>query len=92
LLRPFAFFCRTTVRRKLSIDVGCGYDITIRELALLVAKVVGIDAELVCRYVKTGVGYEVETAAKPPTEEVWRRELRYSKVNESSVITVSSAR
>jgi len=29
------------------INVGCGYDITIRELALLVAKVVGIDAELV---------------------------------------------
>ena len=29
------------------INVGCGYDITIRELALLVAKVVGVDAELV---------------------------------------------
>jgi GDP-L-fucose synthase len=29
------------------INVGCGYDVTIRELALLVAKVVGIDAELV---------------------------------------------
>ena len=29
------------------INVGCGYDITIRDLALLVAKVVGIDAELV---------------------------------------------
>ena len=29
------------------INVGCGYDITIRELALLIAKVVGIDAELV---------------------------------------------
>jgi hypothetical protein len=29
------------------INVGCGYDITIRELALLVAKVVEIEAELV---------------------------------------------
>jgi GDP-L-fucose synthase len=29
------------------INVGCGYDITIRELALLVAKVVGVEAELV---------------------------------------------
>jgi len=29
------------------INVGCGYDITIRDLALLVAKVVGIDAGLV---------------------------------------------
>jgi hypothetical protein len=29
------------------ISVGCGYNITIRDLALLVAKVVGIDAELV---------------------------------------------
>src|SRR6516225_2420808 len=29
------------------INVGCGYDITIRELALLVAKVVGINAKLV---------------------------------------------
>jgi GDP-L-fucose synthase len=29
------------------INVGCGYDITIRELAHLVAKVVGFDAELV---------------------------------------------
>jgi GDP-L-fucose synthase len=29
------------------INIGCGYDITIRDLALLVAKVVGIDAELV---------------------------------------------
>jgi len=29
------------------INVGCGYDITVRDLALLVAKVVGIDAELV---------------------------------------------
>jgi nucleoside-diphosphate-sugar epimerase len=29
------------------INVGCGYDITVRELALLVAKVVGVDAELV---------------------------------------------
>jgi GDP-L-fucose synthase len=29
------------------INVGCGYDITIRELALLVVKVVGVDAELV---------------------------------------------
>jgi GDP-L-fucose synthase len=29
------------------INVGCGYDITIRELALLIAKVVGVDAELV---------------------------------------------
>jgi len=35
------------------INVGCGYDITIRDLALLVAKVVGIDAELVFRYVGT---------------------------------------
>jgi hypothetical protein len=37
-------------------------------------------------------GYEVETAAKPPTEDVWRRELGYGNVNESSVITVSFAR
>ena len=29
------------------INVGCGYDLTVRELALLVAKVVGVDAELV---------------------------------------------
>jgi len=29
------------------INIGCGYDITIRELALLVAKVVGVDVELV---------------------------------------------
>ena len=29
------------------INVGCGYEITIRELALLVAKVVGVDVELV---------------------------------------------
>ena len=29
------------------INVGCGDDLTIRELALLVAKVVGVDAELV---------------------------------------------
>ena len=28
------------------INVGCGYDMTIRELAQLVAKVVGVDAEL----------------------------------------------
>src|SRR6516165_8086680 len=28
------------------INVGCGYDVTIRELAQLVAKVVGVDAEL----------------------------------------------
>jgi hypothetical protein len=35
------------------INVGWGYDITVRELALLVAKVVGVDAERF-RYVKTG--------------------------------------
>ena len=29
------------------INIGCGYDITIRELAMLVAKVVGVDVELV---------------------------------------------
>jgi GDP-L-fucose synthase len=29
------------------INVGCGHDLTVRELALLVAKVVGVDAELV---------------------------------------------
>jgi GDP-L-fucose synthase len=29
------------------INVGCGYDVTIRELGLLVAKVVGVDVELV---------------------------------------------
>jgi GDP-L-fucose synthase len=29
------------------INVGCGYDVTIRELALLVAKVIGVEAELV---------------------------------------------
>jgi GDP-L-fucose synthase len=29
------------------INVGCGYDITIRELALLVAKVIGADVDLV---------------------------------------------
>src|SRR4029077_13036308 len=29
------------------INVGCGYEITVGELALLVSKVVGVDAELV---------------------------------------------
>jgi len=29
------------------INIGCGYDITIRELAMLVAKVVGVDVEVV---------------------------------------------
>jgi GDP-L-fucose synthase len=29
------------------INVGCGYDVTIRELAQLVAKVIGVDIDLV---------------------------------------------
>jgi len=29
------------------INVGCGYDLTIRELALLIAQVVGVEAELI---------------------------------------------
>src|SRR4029077_18261733 len=35
------------MQNRREVVIGCGYDITIRELALLVAKVVGIDAKLV---------------------------------------------